>query len=237
VLNKETIKLTVTETLAPKFEAGILSGKLNLEQAKKSFEGHMKILSDYIYENYSKIGYLNIDFMKWLHRLLYPKDFKIIVQREWIRYENIPWEWRLHDYNPQIPTSYWSKQCDIEKDLYKFTNEYNLIQNKTIANILKYYFDFLRVHPFSDSNLTVVSIICDLECTKYWVLLLNMLDIRFKDSKFMYYITTYYEENIQKNNILEEIAWFISDFHNNNLSQKIIDMKNKQTIYSTSKLF
>lgn len=235
-LDRDTIKTSIIETLSPKFEARALVAWWDYELLRKAFEDNVTILTGYIYQNYSEVNIWDIEYIQWLHRLLYPENSTIIVQRGGIRYANTPGEWRKHEYNPQIPTSYWSKQCDIEEDLYRFTHEYNRIDNKTLTDIVRYYFDFLRVHPFSDSNMTVATIICDLECRKYWFDPLHMLKIRFMDKQFLYYIITYHEENIQKSAILEEIIGLIYDFHDQNLSQHILDAKNKQVLYSTAHL-
>lgn len=237
MLSKEEIKLIIHNSLLPKFESRI-SGVVDISQAKIFFENHVEILSDFVYNSQTDDeSFVNIDLFKWLHKLLYPKDFKIIVCRNWIYYENIPWEWRLHDYNPQIPTSYWSKKEDIEKDLNNFIQSYNSIKEKNEEDILRFYFNFLRVHPFWDSNWTLASLICDLDLKWNWFNWFNILKIRFEDIKLFYYILTYHEQNIKSNNVLKEIISMIRDFQDWNLSDVLIEAKNKQEIYTTKKLF
>lgn len=235
-LDKETIQSTIYETLAPKLGTGVLIPAQDDTNAKNSFEDVVKLLPDYIFENYSKSNILSIDFIKWLHRLLYPEGTEIVVFRDWKYHYNLPWEWRSHNYEPQISFSYWSAQSDVEKDLANFTDKYYSLQEKKRTDILRYYFDFLRVHPFGDSNLTVISIICDLECKKYWFEPFNMLNIRFKDRQFLLYCLAFHEKNIHKEGVLQEILTYIDDFHNNTLSDEILREKNKQIIFSTSTL-
>ncbi len=237
LINTETIKACIYKTLAPKLGTGVLTLDWEPDDIEKTFKNAIDLLPNYIYENYSRSNTLTLDFIKWLHRRLYPEDTKIVVYRDWKYHHNLPWEWRLHEYSPQIPTSYWSIKSDVEKDLMYFTDNYNSTEHKTRVHLLRYYFDFLRVHPFADSNLTIIAMICDLECTRYWFKPFWMLDIRFKDKQFMYYFTTYYENNIEKGCTSEEILWFIDDFNKNKLSEKIVREKEKIVIKTTAELF
>lgn len=110
------------------------------------------------------------------------------------------------------------------------------MQHKTREDILRYYFDFLRVHPFGDSNLTVISIICDLECIRHGFRLFKMLDIRFKDKQFMYYFTAYHEKNLHIEDILLKILFYIDCFHDGVLPDEVLKEKNNQIVFSTAKL-
>lgn len=227
LLDQNSIYNCIYKTLLPKFEEKLsqdisINNKLHI-----SFENHNKQLTQYIHESFIIDNNISFNFIVWLHRLLYPNEFIIhSYDHNWFYYDNRPGEFKKQDF-PDHCISKWSKQTDLEKDLKIFINEYNLIKDKNRADILKFYYDFLRVHPFGNSNNTVISIICDIECEKYGIQPLNMLDIRFKDKKFMYYLLSIYENN--KNfESLELILSFIDDFHNNNLSQETIIEKEKQ---------
>lgn len=236
-LDKETIQSTIYETLAPKLGTGVLIPAQDDTNAKNSFEDVVKLLPDYIFENYSKSNILSIDFIKWLHRLLYPKDTKIVVFRDWKYHYNLPWEWRLNEARSNEDHHLHSEQRSIGDDLSCFTDIYNSIKEKNRTDILRYYFDFLRVHPFADSNLTVISLVHDLECRRYDFESMELLKVKFEDYKFYLYFLYFYENNKNKIGILDEIISLIDDFHNKRLSQEVIDEKEKIAIKTTTELF
>ncbi|PJC56638.1 hypothetical protein CO024_01925 [Candidatus Gracilibacteria bacterium CG_4_9_14_0_2_um_filter_38_7] len=161
----------------------------------------------------------------------------MVIYRDGIYHYNTPGEWRLYNDKTEEDNHPHSEQINIESDMIAFTCDYNLIETKKRTDVLQYYFDFLRVHPFADSNLTVISIIHDLECKKYGFETMDLLQIRFEDRKFYLYFLYYYENNKNKMGILDEIIKLIDDFHNKKLSQKVIDEKDKIIIKTTTELF
>ncbi|NCP77143.1 hypothetical protein GW830_03370 [bacterium] len=168
---------------------------------------------------------------------MYPEGTKVVIYRDGIYHYNTPGEWRLYNDKTEEDNHPHSEQINIESDMIAFTCDYNLIETKKRTDVLQYYFDFLRVHPFADSNLTVISIIHDLECKKYGFETMDLLQIRFEDRKFYLYFLYYYENNKNKMGILDEIIKLIDDFHNKKLSQKVIDEKDKIIIKTTTELF
>lgn len=226
---KDNLKQTLIKTLAPKFEASVLSWTSSKIKNNKIIDK----LTKYILKFNNK-NWITVDFIKWLHRALYNNWEKILVYRDRIYYHNIPWEWRLHNYKPQIPNMYYTENPnDIDNNILKLIQSYNLIKNKKETDILKLYFDFLAIHPFWDNNWTIASILCDLECIKYWFPTFNILNLRYRDVQFFYYCFEYYERNIDKRNILNEIVNLINNFNKNNIAKEILEAKNKQTVYST----
>ena len=237
MLDKDIIKLTISRTLAPKLGMGVLVPSWRQDNTRKAFENAIELLPDYIYENYSENDALSIDFIKWLHRLLYPKDTKIVVFRDWKYHYNLPWEWRLNEARSKEDHHLHSEQKNIDSDLTHIIHIYNSIETKKRTDILRYYFDFLRVHPFADSNLTVISIVHDLECRRYGFDCMDILRVKFEDYKFYLYCLYYYEDHKDQIGILDEIISLIDDFHNKRLSQEVIDEKEKIAIKTTTELF
>ncbi|MDD5197469.1 MAG: Fic family protein [Candidatus Gracilibacteria bacterium] len=236
-LSLEIIKDILIDSLTPKFEDKISKSNGDYEKAKQGFLGHIEILSKFLYEYYDTKNILEIGLFRNFHKLFYPENFKILVSRNGIIYENLPGEWRKQEYNPQIETLKFTKNPqNVEKDLIKLIKDFNLIENKKENDILKFFFDFIDIHPFGDSNGTIASIIMDLELLKYGFTPLNLLKLRFNDRQFICFIFEYYQKNINKIRIFDEIISIIKDFHNETLSEEMLNEKNKQTIFSTSTL-
>ncbi|MDD4151582.1 MAG: Fic family protein [Candidatus Gracilibacteria bacterium] len=236
-ITKEIIKNLLIESLIAKFEYKISKANINIEKAKEGFFAHIEILSKFLHEYYNTKNILEIGLFKDFHKLFYPSNFKILVSRTGVLYENLPGEWRKHEYNPQIKTKKFTKYPEnIENDFIKIIDDYNSLTNKKETDVLKLFFDFLNIHPFGDSNLNIISIIIDLELLKYGFISLNILKIRFKDRQFMYFFEDYYRKNIEKESVLDEVLSMIRDFNNGTLSNEIMEAKNKQEIYSTNKL-
>lgn len=230
MLDLNLIQNTISKSLAPKFEASVLNWTSNSSKNNEIINR----ISEYVFKNYSQNNILTVDFIKWLHKLFYSEWEKILVYRDWIYYHNIPWEWRLHNYKPQILNLYYTENPNnIDNNISKLVQSYNLIKKKKETDILKLYFDFLSIHPFWDSNWTIISILCDLESIKYWFPVLNILNLRFNDVQFFYYCFEYYEKNIDKKNILNEVIKLVYYFNKNKISKEVFEEKNKQTIYST----
>lgn len=227
-LDRDSIYNCIHRTLLLKFEQKLTQDISKNNNLRLSFENHNKQLAQYIYDSFLVDNNLSTDFVTWLHTLLYPKDFIIhTYDYNWIYHKNLPGKWRKHNFPENLAISKWTKQINIENDLVSYLNDYSTIEDKKRIDILKFYIDFLRVHPFSDSNNTIISIICDIECEKYWLESLRMLNIRFWDIQFLYYIIYLYESNKSKET-LELILNHIDNYHKNNLSQQIIEEKNKQ---------
>lgn len=236
-MEKTEINNIIYNLLKIKFDSKIYNNNFELEKAKKDFDTQVSNITNYIFENYFKKDYLSLDFIKWLHKSLYPEWTTIKTYRDWKYYINLVWEYRLHENTHEEDNHHHSYQKNIETDLINYTNYYNSIKDKKRTDILKYYFDFLRVHPFADSNLTIISIICELEFFKYWFKSLNFLETRYKDGKFNYYFLYEYENNKNKTWILEEIEKMIDNFQSWKLSQEIIEKKEKLDIKTTTELF
>jgi hypothetical protein len=79
-----------------------------------------------------------------------------------------------------------------------------------------------------------------LECVKNNFPQFNIVNIRFKNKDFVYYINYFYEKNIDKKNILDEIIELINKFNENKidtLNFKFISNEFKKlNIKSTSEL-
>ncbi|MDP2104332.1 MAG: Fic family protein, partial [Candidatus Gracilibacteria bacterium] len=236
-MEKQEILNIVSKILKIKFDSKTHISSFELEKAKKDFEIQVAGLTNYIFENYGKTDYLNLDFIKGLHKLLYPEGTTIKTYRDGKYYTNLVGEYRLHENTHEEDNHHHSYQKNIESDLINYINHYNSIKDKKRIDILRYYFDFLRVHPFADSNGTIISIICELEFFKYGLTSLDFLKTRFEDGKFLYYFIYEYENNKNIPGILEKIEKMIDDFHDGKLSEDIIEKKEQIDIKTTSELF
>ncbi|WP_263833171.1 methyltransferase domain-containing protein [Sulfurospirillum oryzae] len=204
----ETLYATLYKSLFPKYEE-LLIGAVG----KKEFEQFIASLTSFVFDKYASSTELTLAYFQKLHTFFYAKDFKIIVHREGKCYETLAGEWRKQPFLPQIQTHFTSEHTNIENDLKSFTDAYNALDKKTIFDVLNYYFDFLRVHPFSDSNLTVISLIVDIECLRLGFEPLNILKIRFKNKAYQYDIVNYYEKNANDEARLEKAYRLIVDYH------------------------
>lgn len=236
-MTKDEIRSIIYNLLKIKFDSKIYNNQLELEKAKKDFENQVDNLTNYILNTYLKTDELTIDFIKWLHKSFYPEWTIIKTIRDGKNYDNLVWEYRLHENTHKEDNHHHSYQKNIEIDLINYTNYYNSIKTKKRTDILKYYFDFLKIHPFADSNLTIISIICELEFFKHWFNSLNFLQTRFKDGKFNYFFLYEYENNKEKPWILEKIEKMIDDFFDWKLSKETIEKKDKINVKTTNELF
>lgn len=201
---------TIKQTLFPRFE-NISRWKLEteIEKFKLGFDSHCQIMANYIQKNENKLDNLDIDFFVWFHKLLYPAWFQIkAVWNDWVAHIMFPWEFRKQFFLKHITD--FSSIENIEIDFEKLLVDFNKIEVKNRLDIMKLYFDFWSVHPFWDSNWTIISIVCDLLCKKFWFSELNLLNLSFKDKNTLFKIIEIYE----KENNLEKVLNIVDEFNN-----------------------
>lgn len=213
----ETLYVILYKSLLPKYEELLIDAV-----AKKDFEHFVSNLTSFVFDKYTLSAELTLAYFQKLHTFLYTKDFKIIIRRENKYYEHLSGEWRKYPFLPQIQTLFTLMHTDIKKDLNFFTDAYNSIKEKRVFDVILYYFNFLRVHPFSDSNLTVISLVIDIECLRLGFEPLNILKIRFENKAYHYDIINYYEKNVNDVTRLEKVYRLIANFHKVDIDQNII---------------
>ncbi len=150
-------------------------------------------LIKYVEENfiYKDAGNLGIDFIKWLHKNLFPEWFiaknKDTNWREFI--QMIPGEFRkinlISKTNPN--QNIYSKYQNIENSFKIIIQNFNK-SDKRIDDILLFASDFSRVHPFWDWNGRTLDILTDLLLLKNWFNPLYLWDLKTKDELWFYKI-------------------------------------------------
>lgn len=150
-------------------------------------------LIKYIEENFTckDVKKLEIDFIKWLHKNLFPEWFitknKDINWKEFI--QMIPWEFRK--INLQSKTNpnknIYLKFSDITIWIEKIINIFN-DSRKELSDILLFLADFFIVHPFGDWNWRVAYILTDLLLLKNWFNPLYLWELKQKNELQFYNI-------------------------------------------------
>ena len=124
--------------------------------------------------------------------------------------DTLPGEWRKQVLQTEIQE--FSSIENIECDFKKITEAFNQIKQPIREDILRFYFGFLTVHPFGDSNGTVSALVCDVLCFRYGFAPFWILNIRFKDKNLFYGLIAEYEEN-KSDQSLTNILRKIDAFH------------------------
>ena len=145
------------------------------EIAKQYFHRDMQRIIDYCYENFYKL--LSEDFIKWLHKSLYPEWYIQKAKDEkwrdfiWM----IPWEYKKikiiakENENQDI----YEKVENVEKSMKKLIDDFNInilqssFENEKKDLIFLFAVDFVSIHPFWDWNGRLDGILIDLLCLKY----------------------------------------------------------------------
>lgn len=176
----------------------------------QSFEQHTAILAKFCANYFMDHDDLSIHFIADLHRMLYPAGVFIRSVRYGVPVDTLPGEWRKQVLQTEIQE--FSSIENIECDFKKITEVLNQIKQPSREDILRFYFGFLTVHPFGDSNGTVSALVCDVLCFRHGLAPLGLLNIRFKDKNaFLELIAEY--ENDKSNLSLANILRKIDAFH------------------------
>ncbi|MDD2908500.1 MAG: Fic family protein [Candidatus Gracilibacteria bacterium] len=203
---------TIKQTLLPRFNHLSL-GKSDeiIDNMRNGFEAHIRLMSDYFksYNNFP--DKLDMDLFVGFHKLLYPTGFEIkAIGNDGISHIMYPGEWRKQYFVKQITN--FTKVEEIEKDFQKIIDNFNSLENKTREDILRFYLDFGKVHPFGDSNGTVSAIICDILCVYYNFKPLELLKIRFNKKNNLFSLISEYEKDDSNEN-LSKILVLIDKFN------------------------
>lgn len=192
---------TIKKSLYPRLE-NILRWKNENEinAIKSSFYSHCEIIDRYFTDN--DLENITLNFFIDLHKILYPNWYKIkATGNDWINHIMLPWDFRKQYLSKYITT--FSNIEDIKNDLWKTIEEFNKIKVKKRENILKFFLDFWKIHPFGDSNGTISCLFCDVICKKNNLKPLNTLNIRFKNKEYWFLCLKEYEKNKDLKQVLK----------------------------------
>lgn len=183
----------IKAALFPKLLSKLKNDNQANQALVQSFEQHTAVLAKFCADYFMNHDDLSIRFIADLHRMLYPAGVAIRSVRYGVPVDTLPGEWRKQVLQNDIRE--FSSIENIECDFKRITAAFNQIKQPSREDILRFYFEFLTVHPFGDSNGTVSTLVCDVLCFRYELAPLWLLNIRFKD----------------KNTNLEQIAEYEKD--------------------------
>lgn len=132
-----------------------------------------RIISYCSIECINKIDFvLSTNFIKWLHKMLYPAwHIQKQVNEKWQEIIwMIPWEYRIINLesttnpNKKIYCNFENIKDSLDNIIAEFNN--NLNSNNSQKSILIFMADFSRVHPFWDWNGRLIDILVDLLLVK-----------------------------------------------------------------------
>lgn len=165
------------------------------ERVISDFKTHVRLLSDYLRGEIVD-GTLSINTAIGFHVRLYPPGSVIHAMdnhgspdRPGNPVKISPGAWRQREIRDEPFRSHrWHSVCSplscIERDLGNVIAALNKIQEPRREDIFRFYFLFLKVHPFADSNGTTAAVLADALCARHGLAPLLPLNIRFKDKSF-----------------------------------------------------
>ncbi|EKD65771.1 MAG: hypothetical protein ACD_49C00088G0001 [uncultured bacterium (gcode 4)] len=187
-------------------------------QIKNGFQNHMEVITDYCIENYINKSELTEEFIKWLHKILYPVWFrKAVTEKDWsLTIAMTPWEYKTLDNDIDSRINIWEKvnftkvnetEKEVNKLIQEFNQKINTIKNKNelLKFIVKFSIDFAQIHPFWDGNSRVVSILMDTILIRYSLEPVYINFIKMKNIKEMYSAAEKYRETWDIEEILKVI--------------------------------
>lgn len=158
---KEKIKQALINAMLHYFNE--MKAKVPVEKhefMEESFLKHMWFIADFVMENYINKWYLTEEFIKWLHRSLYPAWYKIDTIISGKKVTMIPGEYKTEDNWVDSLLEEWkvNKFCEakhtakeMQKLIDSFNNQIKLFENKKDL-IFWFALDFSNIHPFWDWN-------------------------------------------------------------------------------------
>lgn len=160
------------------------------QMMEQAFQNHMWTLADFVMENYIQKGKLTQDFIKWLHKNLYPRGYKVDkVFPDGRRVIMIPWEYKKENnaVNSLVHEWYVNAFCeakDVVISLQQLIDDFEK-NIKTTGNkkdvIFWFCLDFSRIHPFGDGNGRIAVMLLDILLIKYGLPPINLHHYKEKD--------------------------------------------------------
>ena len=149
---------------------GVEDGSLNVDDVIET-ANHFRIVS-LIIDNAKST--LTQEFIKKLHLLL--KNGTSDSRKDWFAvggYKKLPNE--VGGMNTTLPE-------EVPEKMKELLNEYNVKEEKSLADILDFHVKFEKIHPFQDGNGRVGRLIMFKECLKY-----NIIPFIIEDDLKMFY--------------------------------------------------
>lgn len=163
-----------------------------------NFRGHVRLLSGYLREELENDRF-SVNTAIGFHIRLYPPGCllraadddgnPVIVS---------PGAWRKREIRDEpFRDLRWRSVCSplsyLERDLEHAFFTLNAISNPRREDILRFFFQFLRVHPFADSNGTTASVLADALCVHHGLAPFLVQNIRRKDKAFAWSLCEAYD--------------------------------------------
>ena len=134
------------------------------EEVRRSFLSHVDYLARLTQGECA--GVPSIAFIRNLHRALFPPDYRHrAVGNDGVHIETASGEWRRHVLWPHYTE--FSAYSTIEADLSALLNSLSTKASWRREDALQFIFDFWAIHPFTDANGRVASILADMICLNH----------------------------------------------------------------------
>lgn len=197
-----TFAETITACLLPRFlHLHGAKPEEELADCKADFLAHARRLSKFLRRELVE-NTLSPATAIGLHTLLYPPGAVIQTRDGNGNLVAIPpGAWRQREIIPPglFPATPWysivSPTATIEEDLGRIIAAFNQISNPRREDILRFYFLFLKVHPFADSNGATAALLADALCVRHGHAPLVMLHHRFNGKAFHRRLFAAFEAN------------------------------------------
>ena len=220
---KEMISFTATvrASLLPRF-LHLHGNKPAEEQARlmEGFEAHARQLGEYLYHELVE-GVFSVETAIGLHIRLHPPGAMILARDGNLNLLDIPpGAWRQRELNTIVPHPRGPGDLDcsspvhIEADLGRIIAEFNRLSNMRREDVLRFYFDFLRVHPFADSNTATAALLADSLCAFHGLRPILMLKFRYQGGHMLHrHLVRSFLEAERRNATLAPILQQIDNFN------------------------
>lgn len=134
------------------------------EEVRSAFLAHVNHLTGMTLEEC--VGVPSVAFVRKLHRALFPPDYRHrAVGNDGVATETASGEWRRHVLWPHY-TEFSALEA-VEADLSALLNRLSAKASWQREDALQFIFDFWAIHPFTDANGRVASILADLICLNH----------------------------------------------------------------------
>jgi tRNA(Arg) A34 adenosine deaminase TadA/SAM-dependent methyltransferase/fido (protein-threonine AMPylation protein) len=149
------------------------------DEVRRAFLAHVNCLTRMTLEEC--VGVSSVAFVRKLHRALFPPDYRHrAVGNDGVANETASGEWRRHVLWPHY-TEFSALEA-IEADLSSLLNRLSAKVSWQREDVLHFFFDFTTIHPFTDANGRMASILADVICLNHGLapLALDIKNLLFK---------------------------------------------------------
>lgn len=164
-----------------------------------NFRGHVRLLSGYLREELENDRF-SVNTAIGFHIRLYPPGCLLSAADD----DGNPvivshGAWRKREIRDEpFRDLRWHSICSplscVERDLEQTFSALKAITKPRREDIFRFYFSFLRVHPFADSNGTTSAVLADALCARHGLAPLLALNVRFKDKAYLWSLSEEYDQ-------------------------------------------